>query len=116
MEELQTKLVDALWRVEESKAREIQLGEQLKAAKADTESYRKWSEQSQEELRLEKNANKEATSVNGGHPLLIGGKISSAKTSHRGPPGDKRGQDMLQSCKLEIDHLQHKLDRCEHQH
>ena len=46
LDELQTKLADALWRVEEAEAREIQLGNQLKAAEADTENYRKWSKQS----------------------------------------------------------------------
>ena len=62
-EELQTKLADALWRVEQAETREVQLGNQVKAAEADTKSYKKWSEQSLEELRLEKNANTEATTV-----------------------------------------------------
>ena len=37
LEELQTKLADALWRAEESEAREIQLSDQLRAAETDTE-------------------------------------------------------------------------------
>ena len=107
LDELQTKLADALWRVEEAEAREIQLGDQLKAAEADTESYSKCSEQSQEELRLDKNANKEATRVSE--------KSALQKQVTEVCLEAKEAQEMLQNCKLEIDHLQHKLDRRERQ-
>ena len=56
IEEIQTKLADARWRVEESEGREAQLSDQLKAAEADSESYREWGEQSLKELQLEKNS------------------------------------------------------------
>ena len=44
IEELQTNLAEALCRVEETETRENQFGKQLKAAEADTENYRKWSD------------------------------------------------------------------------
>ena len=115
-EELQTRLADALWRVEEAKTLEVQLSDQLKAAEADIKSYRKWGEQSLEELRLEKNANKEATrvSMEATHYLL------EEKSALQRQVTDirleaKEAQEMLQNCKLEIDHLQHKLDQRERQ-
>ena len=116
IEEIQTKLADALWRVEESEAREVQLGDQLKAAEADSESYRKWGEQSLEELRLEKNANKEATrvSMQATHYLLeekstLQRQVTAVRLEA------KEARDLEQQCKLEIDHLQYGLDQREQQ-
>ena len=116
IEELHTILADTLWWVEESEAREIQLGEQLKAAEVDTESYRRRSKQSLEELRLEKNANKEATRVSmEANHYLLEEKSALQKQVIEVHLEAKEAQEMLQSCKLEIDHLQHKLDRRERQ-
>ena len=63
LEEVQNRLAEALCSAEEAENREAQLIDQLKAAEAVTESYRKWCEQTQNELRLERDANKEATKV-----------------------------------------------------
>ena len=94
----------------------MQLGKQLKAAEADTESYRKSSEQSLEELRLEKNANKEATrvSMEATHYLLEE-KSALQKQVTDVRLEAKEAHDLEQQCKLEIDHLQYRLDQRERQ-
>ena len=85
------------------------------AAETDTESYRRWCEKSQEDLRLERNANKEAmkVSMQATHYLLNEKSALQKVTEIR--LETKEAQEMLQNCKLEIDHLQHKLDRRERQ-
>ena len=73
-----------------------------------------WSEQSQEELRLEKNVNKEATRASmeaTQYPLEEKSALQKQVTEVRLEA--KEAQEMLQNCKLETDHLQHKLDRRE---
>ena len=70
------------------------------------ESYRRWSEQSQEELRLEKNANKEATrvSMETAHHLFEE-KSALQKQVTEVHLEAREAHEMLQSCKLEIEHL-----------
>ena len=89
---------------------------QLKAVEADTESYRKWCKKTQEVLRQERNANKEATKVSmqAAH-YQVNEKSALQKQVAEIRLEAKEAQEMLQNCKLEIDHLQHKLDRHERQ-
>ena len=116
LEDVQNNLAVALCSAEEAQNRETQLTDQLKAAEADTESYRAWCEQIQNELRLEKNANKEASKVSmqAAH-LLENEKSSLQKQVTVIRLETAEAQKMVQDCKLEIDHLQHKLDCRERQ-
>ena len=116
IEETQNKLAVALCSVEEADARETQLNDQLKTAEADAESYRKWCKKTMEDLRLEKHANKEATKVSMQAAHYQANERSALQkqvTEIRLEA--KEAQEMMQKCKLEIDHLQHKLDRRERQ-
>ena len=116
IEETQNKLAVALCSVEEAETREAQLNDQLKAAETDAESYRKWCEKTMEDLRPEKHANKEATKVSMQAAHCQANERSALQkqvTEIRLEA--KEAQEMVQQCKLEIDHLQHKLDCRERQ-
>ena len=81
----------------------------------DTESYRKWCEKTQD-LRLERNANKKTTEVSmQATHRLVNEKSALQKQVTEIRLEAKEAQRMMQDCKLEIDHLQHKLDRRERQ-
>ena len=110
MEDLQNRLAVALCSVEEAENRETLLSDQLKPAEADAESYRKWCEKTQEDLRLERNANKKATEVSmqTTHHLLDE-KAALQKQVTETCLEVEETQKIVQDCKLEIDHLQHKL-------
>ena len=116
LEEAHSKLAVALCSVEEAEERKAQLHDRLGAAETDVESYRKWCEKTMEDLRLEKHANKEATKVSMQAAHYQANERSALQkqvTEIRLEA--KEAQEMMQKCKLEIDHLQHKLDRRERQ-
>ena len=117
LEEAHNKLAAALCSVEEPEEKKAQLHDRLGAAETDVESYRKWCEKTMEDLRLEKHANKEATKVSmqAAHcqdteRLALQKQVTAIRLEA------KEAQEMVQKCKLELDHMQqHQLERRERQ-
>ena len=116
LEETQNKLAEALCNVEEAEERKTQLSDRLRVAETDVESYREWCEKAMEDLRLEKHANKEATKVamqaahcQDNDRLALQKQVTEIRLEA------KEAQEMVQKCKLELDHMQHQLERRERQ-
>ena len=116
LEETQNMLAEALCNMEEAEERKTQLTDRLRAAETDVESYREWCEKAMEDLRLEKHANKEATKVamQAAHcqdtdRLMLQKQVTEIRLEA------KEAHGLVQSCKLEIDHMQHQLERRERQ-
>ena len=109
-------LAEALVNVEEAEEAKRQLDDRLRAAEQDVENYRESCERAIEDLRLEKNANKEATKVamQAAHRqdqeiLALQKQVTEIRLEA------KEAQELVQHCRLEIDHMQHQLERRERQ-
>ena len=116
LEETEDMLAEALLNVEEAEERKTQLADRLRAAETDVESYREWCEKAMEDLRLEKHANKEATKVamqaahcQDAERLMLQKQVTEIRLEA------KEAQELMQSCRLEIDHMQHQIERRERQ-
>ena len=109
-------LAEALLNMEEAEEGKRQLDERLRAAEQDVENYRECCERAIEDLRLEKHANKEATKVamQAAHcqdqeRLALQKQVTEIRLEA------KEAQELVQSCRLEIDHMQHQVERRERQ-
>ena len=109
-------LAEALLNMEEAEEGKRQLDDRLRAAEKDVENYRECCERAIEDLRLEKHANKEATKVTmqAAHcqdqeRLALQKQVTEIRLEA------KEAQELVQSCRLEIDHMQHQIERSERQ-
>ena len=109
-------LAEALLNMEEAEEAKRQLDERLRAAEQDVENYQECCERAIEDLRLEKHANKEATKVamQAAHcqdqeRLALQKQVTEIRLEA------KEAQELVQSCRLEIDHMQHQVERRERQ-
>ena len=109
-------LAEALLNMEEAEEAKRQLDDRLRAAEQDVENYRECCERAIEDLRLEKHANKEATKVamQAAHCqdqeiLVLQKQVTEIRLEA------KEAQELVQSCRLEIDHMQHQVERRERQ-
>ena len=116
LEQTENMLAEALLNVEEAEERRTQLDDRLRAAERDVESYREWCEKAMEDLRLEMHANKEATKVamQAAHcqdqeRLALQKQVTEIRLEA------KEAQELVQSCRLEVDHMQHQIERRERQ-
>ena len=109
-------LAETLLNMEEAEEAKRQLDVRLRAAEQDVENYRECCERALEDLRLEKHANKEATKVamQAAHcqdqeRLVLQKQVTEIRLEA------KEAQELVQSCRLEIDHMQHEIERRERQ-
>ena len=109
-------LAEALLNMEEAEEGKRQLDDRLRAAEKDVENYRECCERAIEDLRLEKHAKKEATKVTmqAAHcqdqeRLALQKQVTEIRLEA------KEAQELVQSCRLEIDHMQHQIERRERQ-
>ena len=109
-------LAETLLNMEEAEEAKRQLDVRLRAAEQDVENYRECCERALEDLRLEKHANKEATKVamQAAHcqdqeRLVLQKQVTEIRLEA------KEAQELVQSCRLEIDHMQHQIERRERQ-
>ena len=109
-------LAETLLSMEEAEEVKRQLDVRLKAAEQDAENYRECCETALEDLRLEKHANKEATKVamQAAHcqdqeRLTLQKQVTEIRLEA------KEAQELVQSCRLEIDHMQHQIERRDRQ-
>ena len=109
-------LAETLLSMEEAEEVKRQLDVRLKAAEQDAENYRECCETALEDLRLEKHTNKEATKVamQAAHcqdqeRLTLQKQVTEIRLEA------KEAQELVQSCRLEIDHMQHQIERRDRQ-
>ena len=109
-------LAETLLNMEEAEEAKRQLDVRLRAAEQDVENYRECCERALEDLQLEKHANKEATKVamQAAHcqdqeRLVLQKQVTEIRLEA------KEAQELVQSCRLEIDHMQHQIERQERQ-
>ena len=107
-------LAETLLNMEEAEEAKRQLDVRLRAAEQDVENYRECCERALEDLWLEKHANKEATKVamQAAHcqdqeRLVLQKQVTEIRLEA------KEAQELVQSCRLEIDHMQHQIERRE---
>ena len=109
-------LAETLLNMEEAEEAKRQLDVRLRAAEQDVENYRECCERALEDLRLEKHANKEATKVamQAAHcqdqeRLVLQKQVTEIRLEA------KEALELVQSCRLEIDHMQHQIEHREPQ-
>ena len=109
-------LAETLLSMEEAEEVKRQLDVRLKAAEQDAANYRECCETALEDLRLEKHTNKEATKVamQAAHcqdqeRLTLQKQVTEIRLEA------KEAQELVQSCRLEIDHMQHQIERRDRQ-
>ena len=109
-------LAETLLSMEEAEEVKRQLDVHLKAAEQDAENYRECCETALEDLRLEKHTNKEATKVamQAAH-CQDQGRLTLQKQVTEIRLEAKEAQELVQSCRLEIDHMQHQIERRDRQ-
>ena len=119
LDETENMLAGALLKVEEAEERKTQLDDRLRAAETDVESYRECCEKATEDLRLEKHANKEATKVamQAAHcqdqeRLALQKQVTEIRLEAKEA---QEAQELVQSCRLELGHMQHEIERRERQ-